>query len=115
MKRETRARGFVVWTVLQLTILAILCAYTSAQIDRGAIVGKVADTSGALIPRATVVVTNKDTGVSATTSSNDAGEYQFSALSPGRYMVKVTATGFQTMVRDNITLHVQDRLSIEAT
>lgn len=114
MKRESIARRVVFWTFLQLVIVTLLASLVSAQIDRGAIVGKVVDSSGALIPNATVVATNKDTGVALTTQSNAAGEYQFSTLSPGTYSVKVTATGFQTLVRDNIPLHVQDRLSIDA-
>lgn len=115
MERGTTARKFVVCAVLQLAMLVLLVCFASAQIDRGAVVGKVVDSSGALIPHATVVVANKDTGVVLTTQTNDAGEYQFLALSPGTYSVKVTASGFQTSVRDNIVVHVQDRLSIDAS
>jgi hypothetical protein len=96
-------------------MLILFAGFAFAQIDRGAVVGKVVDSSGALIPHATVVVTNKDTGVVLTTQTNDAGEYQFLALSPGTYSVKVTASGFQTSIRDNIVVHVQDRLSIDAS
>src|SRR5437870_13760009 len=46
---------------------------------------------------------------------NDAGEYQVLALIPGTYSVKASADGFESVLRDNIILHVQDRLSIEFT
>ncbi|MBV9435703.1 MAG: TonB-dependent receptor, partial [Acidobacteria bacterium] len=92
----------------------VLCALpTIAQIDRGAIVGRVTDASGAVVPRATVVVTNKDTGVAVTTNTNEAGEYQVLALIPGTYSVRVSSQGFDSVLRDNIALHVQDRLSVE--
>src|SRR5690349_13153659 len=100
-----RALAFVILT------LSALCTY--AQIDRGAIVGRVVDASGAVVPRATVTVTNKGTGVVANTTTNDTGEYQVLALIPGTYSVRVSSQGFDTVVRDNLDLHVQDRLSIE--
>jgi len=97
-------------------MLAVLIAsYAAGQIDRGSIVGKVVDASGAVIPNAAVVVTNKDTGVAVNTTSNTTGEYQVLALIPGTYSLKVAAQGFGTFERDNIILHVQDRLSVPAT
>src|SRR5256885_73113 len=113
LRSETKRRflhsalGFV------LFLMGALC--TSAQIDRGAIVGRVVDASGAVVPRATVTVTNKDTGVISNTKTNDTGEYQVLALIPGTYSVRVSSQGFDTVVRDNLELHVQDRLSIEVT
>src|SRR5690349_24505803 len=95
-------------------VLFIACASSAfAQIDRGAIVGRVVDASGAVVPKANVTVLNKATGVTITTSTNEIGEYQALALIPGTYQVRVSAQGFDTVVRDNIELHVQDRLSIE--
>ncbi len=98
---------------LALSFLALGALPAIAQIDRGAIVGRVTDASGAVVPKATVVVTNKDTGVAVTTTTNDIGDYQVLALNPGTYSVKVSAQGFDSVLRDNIALHVQDRLSIE--
>ena len=97
-------------------ILFALCVLSAhAQIDRGAIVGRVMDASGAVIPKATVTVTNKSTGVVVTTPANQAGEYQVLALIPGTYSVRVSSPGFDSVLNDNIVLHVQDRLSIDAT
>ena len=91
-----------------------ICALSSlAQIDRGAIVGRVLDSSGAAVPKAAITVTNKDTGVVLTTPVNDAGEYQVLALIPGTYSVKVSAEGFESVLREGLVLHVQDRLSVE--
>jgi len=71
------------------------------------------DSSGAVVPKASITVTNKATGVAITTPVNDSGEYQVLALIPGSYTVKASADGFESVLRDDIELHVQDRLSIE--
>jgi len=71
------------------------------------------DSSGAVVPKASITVTNKATGVAITTPVNDSGEYQVLALIPGSYTVKASADGFGSVLRDDIELHVQDRLSIE--
>src|SRR5437868_13828566 len=115
MIRSMQTTRFLQRSALALVIFVLSAISASAQIDRGAIVGRVMDASGAVIPKANVTVTNKATGVVVTTQGNDAGEYQVLALIPGIYSVRVSAPGFDTMVRDNLELHVQDRLSIEAT
>src|SRR6266446_5294913 len=101
--------------VLLFAILALCALPAFGQIDRGAIVGRVMDTSGGVVPKATITVTNKATGIVMTVPVNDAGEYQVLALIPGTYSVKASADGFESVLRDNIILHVQDRLSIEFT
>jgi len=70
--------------VLLFAILALCALPAFGQIDRGAIVGRVMDTSGGVVPKATITVTNKATGVVMTVPVNDAGEYQVLALIPGR-------------------------------
>ncbi len=108
-------RGFLKWAALSVLVLSVGVISAFGQIDRGAIVGRVLDASGAAVTKASVTVTNTATGVSQTTPVNDSGEYQVLALIPGVYSVKVTADGFEGAVRNNITLHVQDRLSIDFT
>src|SRR5437763_13359521 len=93
--------------VLLFAILALCALPGFGQIDRGAIVGRVMDTSGGVVPKATITVTNKATGVVMTVPVNDAGEYQVLALIPGTYSVKASADGFESVLRDDIILHVQ--------
>ena len=59
MRRFPLTSKFVVRIAVVMALLAMLGAYASAQIDRGAVVGRVVDSSGAVIPRATIVITNK--------------------------------------------------------
>ncbi|HWC17898.1 MAG TPA: carboxypeptidase-like regulatory domain-containing protein, partial [Terriglobales bacterium] len=115
MNLASGRKRFLHHGALAFAIFAICVVSASAQIDRGAIVGRVVDASGAVVPKAAVTVTNKATGVAVGTSTNEIGEYQALALIPGTYSVRVSAQGFDTVVHDNIELHVQDRLSIEVT
>ena len=112
MNRGMRTRRLLDWVLLFVAFLAVSALPAFGQIDRGAIEGRILDSSGAVVPKATVTVTNKATGVVTTTLVNDQGEYQVLTLIPGTYSVKVSAEGFESVLRDNIELHVQDRLSI---
>src|SRR5215472_66788 len=103
------------WAALHILILALCALPAFAQVDRGAIVGRIVDSSGAVVPNATVTVLNEATGVVVTTPANDVGEYQVLALIPSTYSIKVSAQGFEGVRRDDILLHVQDRLSIDFT
>src|SRR5215472_7055872 len=103
------------WAALHILILALCALPAFAQVDRGAIVGRIVDSSGAVVPNATVTVLNEATGVVVTTPANDVGEYQVLALIPGTYSIKVSAQGFEGVRRNDILLHVQDRLSIDFT
>jgi hypothetical protein len=115
MNRSLRARGLLKWAGLLMTFLATGALSAFAQVDRGVMVGRVLDASGAVVPKANVTVTNKATGVALTTPVNDVGEYQVLSLIPGTYSVKVTAEGFESALRDNVVVHVQDRISLEFT
>jgi hypothetical protein len=96
-------------TALLFVTLAI------AQIDMGAIVGTVRDSSGGAIVKATITLTNNSTGVVQNTATNDAGQYQFSAVPAGTYTVKGSAQGFGSQVQNDIEIHVQSRPSVDFT
>lgn len=93
-----KVRGKSVWmTVLLLAGLVVLTvpgAY--AQSDSGSIAGTVTDPTGAVIPNASVRVTNVDTGQTLHATSNTSGEFQISAVPRGNYKASVTAKGFQS-------------------
>jgi len=57
--------------------------------------GTVQDTSGAVIPKASVVAVNTQTGIQSSTQTNAEGFYSFPALAAGRYDIHIKATGFQ--------------------
>src|SRR5947208_14049018 len=87
--------------------VVLLCASNALGQTQGEITGEVSDVSGAVIPGATVVVTNQGTNVSRQGVTNGVGVYSFPSLLPGRYQVRVEKAGFQSMVRGGIELQVQ--------
>ena len=75
-------------------------------INAGDIRGTVTDSTGALVPAATVSVLNIDTGVSKDFFTNQDGIYDTSSIVPGRYKLTFKKTGFETLVRGPITIDV---------
>ena len=94
--------------------LMLMCTAAFAQ-TLGEITGEVKDPSGAIAPNAAVTATNTGTNVSRSTVTNDVGIYSFPGLNPGPYQVKVAASGFETAVRSNIDLQVQQTARIDFT
>ena len=112
MNRGIKTRRLLGWAMAFAVLFVVSALPAFGQIDRGAITGRVLDASGAIVPNATVTITNKATGVAVTTPVDAAGEYQVLTLIPGIYSVKASASGFDSVLRDDITLHVQDHLSV---
>jgi hypothetical protein len=88
-------------------VLAGFCLFISiglAQIRSSAITGTITDPSGAVVPNATVVVTNEETNVPVEVKTNAAGVYTVPYLAAGRYSVSVQAPGFQTYRKTGIVM-----------
>src|SRR5271168_1723378 len=67
-----------------------------------AIVGQVRDTTDAVVPGATVSITNLETGLRRSAKTDDAGRFNFPQLKPGIYSVKAEAKGFELQQNDNV-------------
>lgn len=87
----------------------------SAQTNTSAIAGVITDESGAVVPSATVTVTETATGQARTVNASAGGEYVVPQLAPGKYGVKVTAQGFETAVASSITLEIAQRARLDFT
>ena len=85
----------------------------AAQEGRGTIAGTVVDGSEAVLPGATVVISNIAMGTDATTVTNESGLFNVPYLIPGMYRITVSLTGFKRLVREGIELRVGDRLSLD--
>jgi len=81
-------------------------SFAAAQQTSGDLVGTVKDPSGAVVPGASVKVTNEATGVSTVSNAGSAGEYRASNLLPGKYDVNVTAPGFQASVLRGVLIEL---------
>ncbi len=77
------------------------------------IVGTVTDSSGLVVPNATIIVTHTNTGQARSLKTNDAGQYVAPDLNIGNYMVRAEATGFKAAEKKNIVLNVNDRTRID--
>jgi hypothetical protein len=84
----------------------------AGQDPRGSIVGRITDTSGAVIPNAPVDVLNKAMGARTSLTTNEAGFYQATYLLPGAYQITVELAGFKKFLRDGIEVRVNDRIEV---
>src|SRR5437867_13447000 len=69
-------------------LLLILSVYAVAQVTTADVVGRVTDTSGAVLPGVMIVIENLGTGATRSAVSSDTGDYVFNLLPPGRYSVR---------------------------
>ncbi len=94
------------WTALAL-LLACLGPPARGQVLTGEIDGVVRDTSGALVPNATVTVKNSEQNlVARTVQTNQQGQFTAPLLSVGTYSVTVSAGGFKNETTNGIQVHV---------
>ena len=105
--------ALVSMTVVGLTLLGPWSAF--AQQEAATITGEVRDPSGAVVPGATVTVTNVGTNISVTTVTNDRGSYTVPSLRPGDYSVTAEAPGFAKTVRSGVTLQVAQVARVDVT
>src|SRR3954468_7558487 len=92
------------------------CSLLVSQETTGTIVGTVKESTGAILPNATVTVTNTDrNAVIRTVKTNSDGNYVAALLPVGHYSVSIAAPGFKTSTTNNLQLNVSDRLAVNAT
>src|SRR5215212_8698938 len=83
--------------ILRISALILLLgASASAQTTLGRLVGSVLDGSGAVLPGATVTLTNQQTNQVQTTTSGDTGAFVFPQVPVGTYKVQIALEGFKS-------------------
>src|SRR5260370_25410046 len=90
--------------VLVAMAALLLIAGAQAQVTTADIIGRVVDASGSVVPAAKVTLVNLGTNINRTADTNDAGDYIFNLLPPGRYSVRVEKSGFKTFTVPDITV-----------
>lgn len=96
-----------------LVWLSAIAVAGFGQTFYGSMVGNVVDASGSAIPQAAVTLTNVGTADRRMIMTDDAGNYQFLNLVPGRYRLEVERAGFRRFVREPITVEVQSAVRID--
>lgn len=99
-------------------VAGMLCIFAAAAITfgqefRGTVTGTVTDPSGAVIPDASVIVKNLDTGVAVTLTTNGDGVFNLPTINPGRYSISAGVKGFKTSTRESVEVRVDDHLTID--
>jgi hypothetical protein len=84
-----------------------------AQYDNGSVLGTIKDTTGAVVPNASVTVTDTATGISTQTKTNGSGDYEVPTLHVGTYNITATAPGFAQAAARNIAVSVGGRQRID--
>lgn len=102
----------LILVVLLLTLFASVTPASWAQKDTGTIVGSVKDPSGAVVPNASVTVTDVEHGQTLNTTTNSDGDFVASPLRVGRYTVTVQQSGFKKAVSVPVDLDVQQRVAV---
>src|ERR1700758_2228515 len=93
-------------------VLILLSAWvTLAQTESARISGRVTDLSGAVIVGAECKITNIETNVSTTSTTNQDGIYIIPDLHPATYRLTVQKEGFRTVVQPRLQLYVQDAVN----
>ena len=91
---------------LVFLFLIVMTLPSVAQLPTGTVLGTVRDSTGAVVPSATVTVRNTETGLTRTAQSSADGSYRFAALPVGTYEIRAEQAGFRTEVRSGMSLAV---------
>jgi len=103
--------------VLAIAIFMTVCPVRPVlgQVLYGSIVGTLTDQTGAVVPRATVTVTNASTGLSRQATTDDAGYYSIPNLLEGAYDLSVNASGFKPYAQKGIRVSINAVTRVDAT
>src|SRR5437879_5164613 len=104
--------SFETFVTAIVAVIALPACLVLAQLPTGTILGVVKDSSGAVVPGASVTLTNIDTSLTRTGASTEDGSYRFPALPVGHYRLEVLKEGFSALSRTGITLEVGQEATI---
>src|SRR5436190_597420 len=109
------SRSRSICSILIAAVCVLLPAAAFAQQFRATVTGTVVDAQGAVVPGATVTALNTDTNVSTEAITNEKGAYALQQLAPGPYRITAGLSGFKTFVRDGVTLHTAETITVNVT
>src|SRR5262245_8950927 len=99
--------------IVPFAVSLLVSSTAFAQFDTASVIGTVRDPSGAVIPEATVTLTNTATAISMSRITSREGVYEFSTVKPGPYLVTAEKSGFSVALADNIEVQVGARLRVD--
>jgi hypothetical protein len=102
-------------SILALLSLCLVSASVSGQTNRGGISGTVTDTSGGVIPGATVLITNIGTNAAVQLVTSESGAYAAASLDPVEYRVTVELSGFKKVLIDHVKVDTATTATVDVT
>jgi hypothetical protein len=113
---DSRGRTYRFCTLLWLINILVLSSIAAhGQLSTASLNGVVRDQQGAVVIKASVILRNSDTGLERSSASNDSGAFVFSDVNPGRYTLKVSASGFGTKQVSDFVLAVSQTATIDVS
>ncbi|MGA6957142.1 MAG: carboxypeptidase regulatory-like domain-containing protein [Candidatus Acidiferrales bacterium] len=107
-------RATVVAVALAVTVWLLSPRTAFAQGETtSAIVGQVSDASGAAVPGAAVTVSNLETGMKRSATTDDSGRFDFPQLKPGTYSIRVEAAGFEAQRKDAVAAGLGQKQTVD--
>ena len=100
---------------LALVMCLALAALLPAQTTSGRILGRVADSTGAIIGNAKVTIINQGTSISRSVLTNDTGDYNFVEVVPGTYTVTFELSGFKKNVQKGVIVDINQVITLNST
>src|SRR5262249_31373839 len=113
LEGEIMQPKFILNSILAVLLFSALAIVAFAQTDQGRIAAAVTDINGAIVPGASVTVTNQATGETRTVVVNDDGSFIVVNLKPGKYTVGANATNFEAVKKADIELLLGQQLNLE--
>jgi len=104
------ARG---WLQLACLLILLVASPLFASGPTGTITGTITDPSGAVVPKARVIVRNEGTNATRDAETNEDGDYTVALLPPGRYRVAVESAGFRRSVFHGVSVDVDQTVRLD--
>jgi hypothetical protein len=109
----SRAPQICVAAFLFLCSIAFMPASAHAQAVSGTILGTVLDSTGSVVPGATVTILNTGTGLTRTVTTDASGEFTAPQVPTGKYSVTAELAGFKKVTLENIDVGVDQRIRVD--
>ena len=102
-------------SIFIVALMVMFSGYAAAfgQVTTGSILGTIHDSTGAVVPNATVTITDAGKGTKSTAKTDNDGSYSVQFLIPGSYNVSVEMAGFKRSVSNNIVVDIDQRARVD--
>ena len=110
--RMLRPTLSVLVLVASLHLLSPEPAFSQGE-TTSAIVGQVSDATGAAVPGATATITDRETGLERSATTDESGRFNFPQLKPGTYVVRVTAEGFKPQQNESVSAALGQKQTVD--